>query len=128
MHVAEQGRNFQNYVILALQQQWRDECWRRAYYSLWVLTACNSMTMKVTVSWNIPLCSVVEMYQHFRGKCWLHLQHARLSCAGKLRLLCSLTSVSVLLPLNFIVSHWLGCRFETWPAVLPYLLNYKTGS
>jgi hypothetical protein len=28
---------------------------------------------EVAVFWNITQCSLVEIYQHFRGTCWLHL-------------------------------------------------------
>jgi hypothetical protein len=36
-----------------------------------VLTA---MSMKVTVFWDVAPCSLVEVYQHFRGACCLHHQ------------------------------------------------------
>jgi hypothetical protein len=33
-----------------------------------------TVRMKMAVFWVVTLCSLVEIYQHFRGTCWLHHQ------------------------------------------------------
>jgi GH43 family beta-xylosidase len=33
--------------------------------------------MKITVFWNVAVCSLVNMYHYFRGSCSLHLQGRR---------------------------------------------------
>jgi hypothetical protein len=30
--------------------------------------------MKITVFWDVAMCNVVDIYQHFRGTCCIHLQ------------------------------------------------------
>jgi hypothetical protein len=32
------------------------------------------VTMKITACWDVMLCSLIDKYKHFRGKCYLHLQ------------------------------------------------------
>jgi hypothetical protein len=36
-----------------------------------------AVTVKITVFWDVTLYSLVEVYQHFRGKYCLHLQGQR---------------------------------------------------
>jgi hypothetical protein len=39
-----------------------------------VLTTVNTLEFKMAVFWVVALCSLVEIYQRFRGPCCLHHQ------------------------------------------------------
>jgi hypothetical protein len=40
-------------------------------------------TKQITAFWNVTPCSMVDIYQCFRGTCWLHLQGRTIINAGR---------------------------------------------